>query len=133
MQEIFRIFFLHCEKGTCIKLLGPVEMNGIILCANILKSFIGQKQELLYENPITCSFFFLIRWWVEKGAEGEVERIIEIKFMKTITVFFLLCRAGSYLISKILGAVLVRGRPVIEGSAYFKVKKTKQIKKEVKF
>ena len=70
---------------------------------------------------------------MEKGAEGEVERIIEIKFMKTITVFFLLSRAGSYLISKILGAVLVRRRPVIEGGAYFKVKKTKQIKKEVKF
>ena len=70
---------------------------------------------------------------MEKGAEGEVERIIEIKFMKTITVFFLLSRAGSYLISKILGAVLVRGRPVTEGDAYFKVKKTKQIKKEVKF
>ena len=70
---------------------------------------------------------------MEKGAEGEVERIIEIKFMKTITVFFLLSRAGSYLISKILGAVLVRGRSVIEGDSYFKVKKIKQIKKEVKF
>ena len=53
--------------------------------------------------------------------------------MKTITAFFLLSCAGPYLISNILGAALVRGRRVIEGGAYFKVKKTKQIKKEVQF
>lgn len=70
---------------------------------------------------------------MEKGAKGEVERIIEITFMKTITAFFLLSCAGPYLISNILGAALVRGRRVIEGGAYFKVKKTKQIKKEVQF
>ena len=59
---------------------------------------------------------------------GEVGRIIETTFTKTITVFLLLSHPGAYSILKILGAVLIRGQRLKEGGAYFEVKKTKQVK-----
>ena len=59
---------------------------------------------------------------------GQVDRIIEIKFVKTVTVFLLLSHPVAWLIPRILGVVLVRGRRLKEDGTYFKVKKTKQIR-----
>ena len=50
-----------------------------------------------------------------------MDRIREITFTKTIGVFLLLSRPDAYLIPKILGVALVRGRCLKEGGAYFKV------------
>ena len=76
----------------------------------------------------TQSFLFFIRRWTKKGAEEEADRIREIAFTKTITVFLLLSRTWIYLVPKILGTAFVTGQRLKEGCTYFKVKKAKQVK-----
>ena len=89
----------------------PVEMDSIILCADIWKKL------------------FRIRLWTKKVAENEVNYLRKITFTKTITIFLLLKRSGAYLIlQKIFGAAFPRGRRLKEGGAFFKVKKTKKVK-----
>lgn len=72
------------------------------------------------------SFFFCLSSYQEGKTNGDEEnRIIEITFMKRITVFYLLTRPGIYLITMLLNVASVRGGCLKEGDAFLKVRMTK--------
>ena len=72
------------------------------------------------------SFFFCLSSYQAGKTNGDEEnRIIEITFMKRITVFYLLTRPGIYLITMLLNVASVRGGCLKEGDAFLKVRMTK--------
>ena len=68
------------------------------------------------------SFFFCLSSYQAGKTNGDEEnRIIEITFMKRITVFYLLTRPGIYLITMLLNVASVRGGCLKEGDAFLKL------------
>ena len=60
--------------------------------------------------------------------DGTIFRYYFMKLIYEITVFPLIITLGLYLISKILGEVLIRGQRLGETGAYFKVREIHHVK-----